>query len=96
MATNYERGRAFEYRVRAHLYELGAVLVIRSAGSKTKVDLTALFTDRVALVQCKRNGVLPAEEREELIRIARETGVRAYHASAGPKGKGIFLAELKG
>lgn len=40
---NYQRGRAFEYKVRDYLYEQGAVQVIRAAGSHTKVDLTAFF-----------------------------------------------------
>lgn len=105
MATNYERGRAFEYRVRDKLYKDGAVLVLRSAGSKTKVDLIALFPlldgythegdIQAMLVQCKRDGNLPAAEREELRRISAATGIRAYHAKAGPGGRGIDLVEIK-
>lgn len=44
---NYNNGRAFEYRTRDHLYEQGAVQVIRSAGSHTKIDLTAFFPHEV-------------------------------------------------
>lgn len=104
MVTNYERGRAFEYRVRDKLYEMGATIVIRSAGSKTKVDLIALFPIidglsyegdiQAMLVQCKRHGVLPAAEREELMRISVATGVRAYHARTGPNGRGVEIVEL--
>jgi hypothetical protein len=43
MATNYQRGRAFEYRTRDKLYKDGAVYVMRAAQSKGKVDLIALF-----------------------------------------------------
>jgi len=43
VATNYQRGRAFEYRTRDKLLKLGAVYVMRAAQSKGKVDLLALF-----------------------------------------------------
>lgn len=100
MATNYERGRAFEYRVRDQLYAMGALIVVRAAGSKTKADLVAIFPalhsymewppePEVWLVQCKRDGNLPAAEREELTRIATEANVSAYHAHTGPNGRGV-------
>ncbi len=100
MATNYQRGRAFEYRARDELYLRGALIVVRSAGSKTKVDLVAVFPalqsymewppePEVWLVQCKRDGNLPAAEREELLRIADASGCRAWHAKAGPTGRGV-------
>lgn len=43
MATNYQRGRAFEYRTRDRLYKDGAVYVMRAAQSKGLADLLALF-----------------------------------------------------
>lgn len=43
MATNYQRGRAFEYRTRDKLLKNGAVYVMRAAQSKGKVDLLALW-----------------------------------------------------
>lgn len=104
MATNYERGRAFEYRVRDELKKLGAVYVMRAAGSHTKADLAAFWEvtphgtvewSHVWLVQCKRDGRLPAAEREELISIARQTGTRAVLAQAGPKGRGVILINLE-
>lgn len=106
MATNYERGRAFEYRVRDKLLkELGAVSVTRSAGSKTKIDLIALFpalesytvwpaTGDVWLIQCKRDGKLPAAEREALLDIVERTGHSAYHAHTGPGGRGVELTPI--
>jgi len=105
MATNYERGRAFEYRVRDALKLNGAVAVVRSAGSKTKIDLVALFPIldspsyegdmEVWIVQCKRDGNLPADEREELLRIQQLTGVMAYHAHTKPGGKGVEFTRIE-
>ena len=108
LATNYERGRAFEYRVRDALTEKGAVAVVRSAGSKTKIDLVAMFPieyghvygadleDMVVwVVQCKRDGNLPAVEREELLRIAELTGVVPYHAHTGPNGRGVVFTLIE-
>lgn len=43
VATNYQRGRAFEYRARDALTKRGAAYVMRAAQSKGKVDLLALF-----------------------------------------------------
>jgi hypothetical protein len=43
VATNYQRGRAFEYRTRDKLLKKGAVYVMRAAQSKGKVDLLALW-----------------------------------------------------
>ena len=55
--SNYTRGRALEYRVRDHLLrELGAVYVIRAAGSKTRADLAAFFHSEVWLVQARVAG----------------------------------------
>jgi hypothetical protein len=68
--TNYRGGADFEREVRAALAEDGYTLVIRSAGSKTKVDLVAFKPDQVLFVQCKRNGVCPPAERVELLRVA--------------------------
>lgn len=43
MATNYQRGRAFEYRTRDKLIQRGAVYVMRAAQSKGAADLIALW-----------------------------------------------------
>lgn len=105
MATNYARGRAFEYRVRDHLMKLGAVVVVRSAGSKGKIDLLALFpaldsymewptTGDVWMVQCKRDGKLPADEREALLDYAERTGHFAYTAEPGANGRGVVLTPI--
>lgn len=68
--TNYRGGADFEREVRAALVADGYQLVVRSAGSKTKVDLVAFKPDQVLFIQCKRNGVCPPVERAELLRVA--------------------------
>lgn len=69
--TNYEAGRRFEWMVRDHLGENGYDL-IRSAGSKSKVDLIALKPGEILFVQCKRrDGYVLPSERAELLRLAR-------------------------
>ncbi|QIK82424.1 restriction endonuclease [Sanguibacter sp. HDW7] len=67
--NHYRAGADFEREVRAHLIRHGYE-VIRSAGSKTKVDLLAFKTGQVLVIQCKRNGSLPPAERVEVRRIA--------------------------
>lgn len=97
MATNYSRGRAFEYRVRDLMKERGALLVVRAAGSHTPADLVAIFPWEVALIQCKRDGKLPKGEQESLVAIARAApaqNIVCYHAKAGPNGRGIDLQRL--
>jgi len=72
--SQYERGRAFEYRVRDALGADGYE-VLRSAGSKTKVDLAAFKPGQLLLVQCKRtSGTIPPAERTDLLRIAGYVG----------------------
>jgi len=67
--VNYNAGRAFEHAVRADLTANGYD-VIRSAGSKTKVDLAAFKRGHALFVQCKRDGRISPAERVELLRVA--------------------------
>lgn len=55
MASNYQRGRAFEYRVRNEMTRRGAVYIMRAAQSKGAADLIVLWPrrERVALSQRK-------------------------------------------
>ena len=81
MSTRYEQGRGFAYRVSRKLADDGYE-IIRSAGSKTKVDVFAFKswpsaddawqTHARLFVQVKKstNGTIPVEERAELIRLA--------------------------
>jgi hypothetical protein len=101
MPTNYQRGRAFEYRTRNKLLKDGAVYVMRAAQSKGKIDLLVLWPHsdpqgypNVWAIQCKRDGRLPKAEREALLQISEEAGCPAYLAKAGPKGRGIIFERL--
>ena len=98
MATKYSRGRAWEYKVRDDLRARG-YLVVRSAGSKGKVDLMAVMPVVVTapsqvvhhpgcilLVQCKNKGWGKPSEREALCELATQYGALAILASAGSPG----------
>lgn len=96
MATNYERGRQFEYRVRDKLKSMGALEVIRAAGSHTVVDIVALFPFGVTrLVQCKRDRRLSKSERERILSLASGAHVTAWLAYQGARGEGVMLERLK-
>lgn len=72
---NYNRGRAFEYRVKKHLEGKG-YFVVRSAGSKGAFDLVAITTGAdedweeyevwVILIQCKYGTMPSKKERMKL------------------------------
>lgn len=51
--TNYASGRSWEYQVR-DWYSKRGYQVIRSAGSKSPVDLIAIDHKEVIFVQCKK------------------------------------------
>lgn len=67
--NRYRSGADFEREVRTHLTSEGYD-VIRSAGSKTKVDLLAFKTGQVLVIQCKRDGRIGPAERAEVRRVA--------------------------
>ena len=71
--THYRSGADFERATRHHL-ESDGYDVIRSAGSKGKVDLLAFKPGQILAIQCKTSGLCPPAERTELIRIARILG----------------------
>lgn len=54
--TTYSQGRRIEYLARDYLKQLGADLIVRSAGSKGLVDLVAFFVGSrtIMLVQVKK------------------------------------------
>ena len=111
MATNYQRGRAFEYRTRDKLLDMGAVYVMRAAQSKGKVDLLALWhgkwqsngdavppiakTGPPWIVQCKRDGRLPAAEKLALLEIAEQTGAIPILAKTERNGRGVLFQDLR-
>lgn len=78
MSTPYQRGAAFEYRVKAELEKEGW-FVMRSPGSKSPLDLLAVKLDCrgtswVWMVQCKLRGVLRLAETLELKALAAKHG----------------------
>jgi hypothetical protein len=87
VSTRYDAGRRFEWAVRDDLRADGYD-VIRSAGSKSKVDLVAIKRHQILLVQCKRNGLISPAERTQLYDIFRHVPVVlrpivAYKAKTG-------------
>lgn len=62
MVTNYERGRAFEYRVKQYLEKQG-YFVVRSAGSHFP-DLIAVKHGKVLAIEVKRNKPSPSVLQE--------------------------------
>lgn len=103
MATNYQRGRAFEYRARDKALKLGAEYVMRAASSKGAADLIVLWQGgmdatgdcaRAWLVQAKRDGRLPKAEREELVALASNTGSIPVLAKTGKNGRGVQFINL--
>lgn len=83
--TIYSRGRAFEYRVRDFLKRNGW-FVIRSAGSKTPVDLAAFKSNRTVFLQCKasKTPTLAKKERKALIMLKRTLRIEVGIAYRGP------------
>jgi hypothetical protein len=81
MTTPYEDGRRFAYRA-SMAFARDGYEIIRSAGSKTKVDFVAFKrwatpdgmyqAAQMLFVQVKKstNGTIPADERAELLRLA--------------------------
>lgn len=62
MNRSYIRGRGREYRVIYRLRRMGALWTVRSYGSHGIFDVTAVFPDRVLLIQVKGKKI----GREEL------------------------------
>ena len=67
--NHYRTGAEFERTVRRDLEEAGYE-VMRSAGSKTKIDLVAWKPGELIFIQCKRNGTISPAERSDLVRLA--------------------------
>ena len=88
----YRSGRVVEYACKDRLYMSGAKLVVRSAASKTPIDLIAFFPDKgeIWLVQVKKGrGRLRKEERKALKELRGSYRVKAviYHR---PENRYVF------
>ena len=70
MTTNYERGRNFEWRIKADLERRGYYCA-RSAGSHSKIDILAVKGGVCLLVQCKADGAISPVEWNTLHDLCR-------------------------
>lgn len=93
--TAYQVGKRFEDKIRDHLRSEGYE-VIRSAGSKTKIDLLAFKPGQLLLVQAKRDGVCSAAEWDRLVEVASWVGAVPLLAVNGPRGRGVDYWRLTG
>ena len=110
--TNYQRGRAFEYRVRNELRGKGYV-VIRSASSKGAADLVAIrkdfqsgvisgqptqiVTHWILFVQCKLSAAaMPPAEWNALFKLAEQAEAVPVLAVAGGAGNKKAYYQLLG
>ena len=89
--TNYERGRALEYRVRDKLIADGYT-VFRMAGSKSPVDLIAYKGRDALFVQVDGSQRGPGRAKKlALVDIAEDCGTRPVMYT--PKGGFEFLRD---
>src|SRR5438105_4675280 len=82
-------GTAFEHRVRDRLRACGYT-VIRAAASKSCVDLVAVRSDRVLLVQCKRHSIPRTAEWNALYDLAGNLCVPVLASMPGRTGVKFF------
>lgn len=83
---NYRRGARLERLARASLERQG-YSVVRSAGSKGKIDLVAWNSEHLRLIQCKAEGASDRKTRETLAALQRPTGatVELWERSASAR-----------
>ena len=96
--SGYAAGYALECATRDVLRENGYA-VIRSASSKTAVDLIAFKIGEMLFVQCKRSGTMsPADRRSltQLATIAQATPITARWRKDGRAARTVEFAELTG
>jgi len=89
--SKYSVGANFERRVKAKL-EKENWFVLRSAGSHSVVDLFCFRDGEVRLVQCKVDGYISPNEREQLLGLAAQNGFCAYLVKR--EGKELIFVEL--
>lgn len=82
----YAAGRRFEYRVRDHLADLGA-FVMRSPGSKTPVDILAVFKGEPVFVQCKSGPWYSVSEWNDFLALATEHCATPIYATKDKRGR---------
>ena len=75
--SKYSVGANFERTIKKKL-EKENWFVLRSAGSHSVVDLVCFRGGEVRLVQCKIDGYLSPNEREQILALADENRFCAY------------------
>ena len=85
--SKYRSGRQFEYRCRDDLKKYG-FFVMRSPASRSPIDLLAIKSGLVLMVQCKRSGALPPSEWNELFDLAASVSAHAVLADIPPGQRG--------
>lgn len=80
--NHYGDGTKFENETK-HFLKLRGFEVIRSAGSKGKIDLVAFRPEELLFIQCKLNGMCPPIERKKLRAFSAMVNAVPLVASAG-------------
>jgi Holliday junction resolvase len=93
--TAYQVGKRFEDKCRDHLRSEGYE-VLRSAGSKTKIDLVAIKPGQLLFVQAKRDASIRPGEWDRLVDLAAMVGAIPVLACNGPAGRGVVYWRLTG
>ena len=89
--SKYSVGAHFERTCKKKL-EKENWFVLRSAGSHSVVDLFCFRDGEVRLVQCKVDGYISPNEREQLLELAAQNGFCAYLVKR--EGKELIFVEL--
>lgn len=69
--TNYQRGYEIELKIMKELTEVG-YLVMRSAGSHSKIDVLGMRKDHIVAVQSKRTKKFSASDYAKEVEAIRE------------------------
>lgn len=96
MATNYSRGRAFEYRVRDKLKKRGAAYVMRAAQSKGIADLLALWPVKDGAHRWPSGEVTAGLRSPWLVQVKYSITGKAGRLSAQDELELIALADATG
>lgn len=87
--SNYRVGADLERRVQTRLEDDGYV-TLRSAGSKTPVDIAAFKVGQTLFVQVKRDGKLPTDEWNALFDLAVPVAAIPVLATTPKRGQLVF------
>lgn len=75
--TNYASGRRLEWKMKGYFQSLG-FFVVRSAGSRSPVDLIAIGSNRLLLIQCKSgDSSFTKAEQDDFVNFVHKLGAEA-------------------